>query len=86
MEQAILITQLEENSNIIGQHLITFEEFFSNKEAIILNEKQLSLFYHGVLLICQKSDGIYRIYDSNHQFIGCGVCKANKLKRDIVIL
>ena len=85
IENSISLEQIETNSKTIEKHLITMEHFFSDKEAITLSEKQLTLLLNGVLLNTQKPDDIYRIYDKNHQFIGCGVCKNQKLKRDIIL-
>lgn len=65
--------------------MITMESFLKEKEAIILSQKQLPLFLNGVLLSVNKTDKVYRIYDESNQFIGSGIVKEQKLKRDIIL-
>lgn len=85
IENAITYAQIKETPKMVEEHTISMEQFFKEKQEIILNEKQLSLFLNGVLLNFQKQDEIYCIYDISHHFIGIGVCKNQKLKRDIII-
>ena len=86
IENSIEIEELEslENPQILEKHLISIEEFFKEKEKIELNEKRLKLFLNGVMITEDKKDDIYRIY-SNNRFIGLGIIKNLKLKRDIII-
>lgn len=86
LEQAISITDMEQNMNedFWKENLITIEQFFKGKEAIILNERQLTLFLNGVQQTRKEKDEIYRIYDENNKFIGTGVIENNLLKRDII--
>ena len=62
------------------------ESFLKEKEAIILSQKQIPLFLNGVLLSMNKTNGIYRIYNEENQFIGSGIIKEQKLKRDIILM
>ena len=87
IENSIEIEELESSENpqkILEKNLISIEEFFKEKEKIELNEKRLRLFLNGVITIEEKKDDIYRIY-SNNEFIGIGIVKDLKLKRDIII-
>ena len=85
IEQAVKISDIENNNKIIDKSFITIEEFFNNNEKIELDNNQLKKFLNGVKLYFQKEDGIYKIYDKSSQFIGIGELKEKKLKRDIVI-
>ncbi|MCI9087459.1 MAG: tRNA pseudouridine(55) synthase TruB [Clostridia bacterium] len=96
IEQAISIKEIktlesmkqeEKNPdiNFLQENLITIEQFFRDKASIILNERQLTLFYNGVQQTRKEKDEIYRIYDEKNQFIGTGVIEKGLLKREIVI-
>ncbi len=95
IEQAIPIKEIEtlesmqqeENQaiNFWQENLITIEQFFKDKSSIILNERQLTLFYNGVQQTRQEKDEIYRIYNEENQFIGTGIIEKSLLKREIVI-
>ena len=83
IKNSITLEELENCENI-NSKIITMEELFKSNEKIILNERQLELFFNGVKLINDKKDGIYRIYNQDKQFIGLGIIQENKLKRDII--
>lgn len=90
IEQAVTIAQIEEaekkqDENFWKENLITIEQFFKDKSGIILNERQLTLFFNGVQQTRKEKDEIYRIYDKKNQFIGTGIIQNSLLKRDIVI-
>ena len=78
------ILNAENPYNVLEKNIITLEEFFKDKETINLNEKRLQLFLNGVNLTEPKQDGIYKIYNNNN-FIGTGILKEQKLKRDIIL-
>lgn len=80
---SITLEELENCENI-NSKIITMEELLKQKEKIILNKRQLELFFNGVKLANDNKDGIYRIYNQDKQFIGIGVIEKNKLKRDII--
>ena len=87
IQNSIEIEELENSEDpqkILDKNLISIEEFFKEKEKIELNEKRLKLFLNGVMITEDKKDDIYRIY-SNNRFIGLGIIKNLKLKRDIII-
>lgn len=77
--------EIENKKKILQSHIITMESFLKEKEAIILSQKQIPLFLNGVLLSMNKTNGIYRIYNEENQFIGSGIIKEQKLKRDIIL-
>lgn len=80
---SITLEELENCENI-NSKIITMEELLKQKEKIILNKRQLELFFNGVKLANDNKDGIYRIYNQDKQFIGIGVIEENKLKRDVI--
>lgn len=90
IEEVVSLTQIKEveknkQENFWQENLITIEQFFKDKPSIILNERQLTLFFNGVQQTRKEEDAIYRIYDKENQFIGTGIIKNGLLKRDIVI-
>lgn len=83
IQNSVTIEELKEGNNI---NIISIEQFFKDKENIILDEDKLKHFYNGVKISIDKKDGVYRIYNTKQQFIGIGVVKKLLLKRDIVLL
>lgn len=69
----------------IQNKLIKIEDIFEKNETIVLNSKNLELFLNGVKLGVKQQDGIYKIYDEMHTFIGLGEVNSSKLKRDLVL-
>ena len=69
----------------IDKQFISIEEFFKEKEKILLDSKDINYFINGVKLTKKLKDGLYTIYDVNNNFIGVGIIKEQFLKRDIVI-
>lgn len=84
IENAIKIEQVKENEKLLEEKIISLEKIFENKEEIELNNKELELFLNGVQLNKNNIDDVYKIYNQN-KFIGLGVIKENKLKREIVL-
>lgn len=80
LNNAITIENIADSNNKI----ISIETVFKNKNQIKLSEKDLKLFLNGVQLNISEVDDIYRIYQNNN-FIGIGIIKDEKLKRDIII-
>lgn len=88
INQAIKISEVEEilkNGDNIEEKIITVEKFFENKPRIELNDNNLKKFLNGVLVYFETKDGVYKIYNKNI-FVGSGVIRENKLKRDIITL
>ena len=88
LKDAIKIEELEENLNnkeFMDKHFITIENYFSKYPEIKLDNKKIQLLVNGVKLTCKQKDGIYRIYNQSHQFIGLAVLKEELLKREIMI-
>ena len=69
----------------IENKIITIEELFKSKSKIVLDEKKLNLYLNGVQLSVNEKDDIYNIYERNGKYIGLGIVKDSKLKRDICI-
>lgn len=84
IENAVKIEEIKENEKLLEEKTISLEKFFENKEKIELNNKELELFLNGVQLNKKNIDEVYKIYNQN-KFIGVGIIKENKLKREIVL-
>ena len=88
LEKSITIGELKENfknEKFLNKYVINIEEFFSSREKILLSPRSFVAFINGVKLFTDNQDGIYRIYDSNQNFVGIGTVNNGILKRDIVI-
>ena len=88
IEQSVKINELKENKNnmeYLRNHIISIEKLFEGKEIIKLQEKELEKFLNGVKIGIDKKDGIYKIYDDKERFIGIGVEKNKKMKRDVIL-
>jgi tRNA pseudouridine55 synthase len=85
IKDALTITELEEKiKNNDLSNIITIEQIFKNNPQINIEDKYLDKYLNGVEIKQNLSDGVYRIY-TNNKFIGLGIVKDYKLKRDIVI-
>ena len=84
IENAITLSELQNNKEKIKENkaFITMEEYFNYLARIDLDEEIKYL--NGQLIPFQLDDGIYNIY-SQEKYLGIGVVKNGKLKRDIVI-
>ena len=88
LKDAIKIEDLEENLNhkeFMDKYFITIENYFSKYPELMLEDKKINLLLNGVQLTCKQKDGIYRIYNQSHQFIGLAILKEELLKRKIMI-
>lgn len=86
--QSVKINELKENKNnmeYLRNHIISIEKLFEGKEIVKLQEKELEKFLNGVKIDIDKKDGIYKIYDDKEKFIGIGVEKNKKMKRDVIL-
>ena len=66
--RAITIKELKENFS--DNNIISIENFFENKKEILLSPRSFIAFINGVKLLSDDEDGVYRIYNINHEFIG----------------
>ena len=92
IKDSIKIGELENNKNnkkFLQKNILSIEEVFikiyGDKNKIVLDDKKLHLFLHGVKLSYALNNGLYRIYDGNEKFIGIGSITDKLLKREIVI-
>ena len=92
IKDSISIEELEDNKNdeiYIKERIISIEELFvrlyGNDNIVKLNDKKLELFLNGVKLTYELAEGLYRIYDSENNFIGIGSIQNNLLKREICL-
>lgn len=83
IEKSITIEELESKKTKLEENIITMQEFFKELPSISLKEKELQKFLNGVKIPTKTKDGIYNIYEKS--YIGTGIVKENKLKRDIII-
>ncbi len=83
--QAIKISDVENIKDLSNLKFISIEEFFKNKKSINLNEEKMIKFLNGVKVFVGLEDGIYKVYN-NKEFVGIGVVKDKKIKRDIVVV
>ena len=84
IENSISLEQLE-NKEIFQKNFKKLEKYFEENPKIKLNEYKMKLFLNGVQLTYNLDDNIYKIYNTNNEFIGIGTVKNNLLKRDIII-
>lgn len=85
--KAITFEKLEENKENIEwlkNNSYSMEDILINLPKIQLKKRKIELFLNGVMLDCEKENGIYNIYCEG-QYIGTGIVKENLLKRDIII-
>lgn len=87
IEDAVTINELKENMDNEKwkkEHFITIERIFDNQAKIVLTDKKVQLFLNGVSIDTSIKNGICLVYNESHEFIGTGVVKNARLKRDIV--
>lgn len=84
INNSISIEAIKDNSKLLEEKIISIENFFEDKNQISINDKELELFLNGVKLNKDNLDDIYTIYNKN-RFIGLGIVKNNKLKRDVIL-
>ena len=85
INQAIKISDVENVKDLSNLKFISIEEFFKNKKSVSLSEEKLIKFLNGVKVFVGFDDGIYKVYN-NKEFVGIGVVKDKKIKRDIVVV
>ena len=87
IEDAITIDELKEkfeDGQFLKNKIISIENFFDNKTSIVLDDKKMKLFLNGVMLDSNEN-GLVKVYDLNHNFIGIGISIDGKLKRKIIL-
>lgn len=83
IKDSITIEQLEKQSNNIEKNIITVEQLLKEIPSIKLDKVQLNKFLNGVKIHINKEDGLYNIYEQ--KYIGTGIIKDRKLKRDVIV-
>lgn len=63
--------------------IVSIEEYYKEAKKIVLDKEEYNKFLNGVILECDTSDKIVRVY-SNNMYRGLGTVEDNKLKRYIV--
>lgn len=84
LKDSITIEELEEAKEQVEEKVITMKELLKELPIIQLQEKEYQPFLNGVKIAQKVEDGIYNIYAK--EYIGIGIVKDKKLKRDIVII
>lgn len=85
IEQSLKISEIKNEQAFLEEHVTTIENFFDDKDKIVLHDNKIKQFLNGVRVYSEKENNIYRIYDKTLNFIGSGIVDNNKLKRDICI-
>lgn len=83
IEKSITIEELEKKEIKLKEKVITMQELLKELPTITLEEKELQKFLNGVKIPINTKDGIYNIYETS--YIGTGIVKEKKLKRDIIL-
>ena len=83
LQEAITLEEIEKEPEKVQEKIITMKKLFQEFPEIHLKEEQLEKFLNGVSICEKQQDGIYNIYAEN--YIGLGIVKQNKLKRDIIL-
>jgi len=83
IQNSISIEELEHNKEKIQEKIISMQEIFKEYPTIKLQKNELEKFLNGVKINIKLNDGIYNIYEK--EYIGIGIVKDNKLKRDIIL-
>lgn len=86
IKNSVTIAELEEKikKNDLS-NIISIEEIFENVNKIDLEQKFLNKYLNGVGIEQNYEDGVYKIY-LNNEFIGLGIVKEQKLKKDLVLI
>ena len=87
VDDAIFIDELEKNKKDkvwIEQKSYTIEDILNYFPKYYILEKNYLLFINGTIIDVDLEDGIYSIY-IHEKYIGTGVVKNHKLKRDVII-
>ena len=87
IEDAVTVDELKENfgnDEFLKKRIIEIEDFFGDNQEIVLDDKKMKLFLNGVM-IDSNLNGLVRVYDSEHRFIGIAISGDGKLKRKIVL-
>lgn len=83
INDAITIEELENHIEEAKKKIIQIEDFFKDMPKIELDITSLNKFLNGMMITIKDKDGLYNIY--SEKYIGVGIIKNNKLKRDIVV-
>lgn len=78
-------TRLERLRERLEEKIVSVESVFVDRPRLVLKEDRLRLFFNGGKLNFGLENGVYKIYNSNNEFIGTGVIEDSVLKRDIII-
>lgn len=83
LSNTLTVSQVEKNLQNLekSNSFITIEKIFENYPSIKLQDTKK--FLNGVKLNLKKEDGVYKIYNLD-SFIGTGIVKDDKLKRDVI--
>lgn len=90
IEQAVRIWDIVGNDSVVNEDIIknnfiSIEKFFKEYKTLEFNDLKLFKFLNGVKVNVNLEDGIYRIYNKDI-FVGIGIVKDNRIKRDIIVV
>lgn len=84
LKQALKVEELEYIESL-EEKIFTIETLFENYPSYILPEKKKDAFYNGVQIAANQQDGVSRVYEEDGKFIGLGIVKNQKIKRDVLL-
>ena len=82
------IKEIEKNINnkeFLKNKIISIEQYFKNNPSLELQENKIKLLLNGVQLEYNLEDNLYKIYNSQKEFIGLATIKNKLLKRDVIL-
>lgn len=83
LKDSVTIEELEKGKEQVEEKIITMQELFKDLPTVSLEEKEYQPFLNGVKIVKEVEDGMYNIYQK--EYIGIGIVKGKRLKRDIIL-
>ena len=88
LKDSMTIEEIEKNINnkeFLKNKIISIEQYFKNNPSLELQENKIKLLLNGVQLEYNLEDNLYKIYNSQKEFIGLATIKNKLLKRDVIL-
>lgn len=79
------LKQISNNPEKLAQKILGIEDLFQEKKRIVLDDKHIEQFLHGVKLETNEIQEVVCIYNKENTFIGTAQIKNGTLKRDVII-
>lgn len=88
LKDSMTIEEIEKNINnkeFLKNKIISIEQYFKNNPSLELQENKIKLLLNGVQLEYNLEDNLYKIYNTQKEFIGLATIKNKLLKRDVIL-